>query len=567
MMEKSNQWWKRSVVYQIYPSSFYDSDGDGIGDLNGISEKIDYLNKLGVDVIWLCPVYKSPNDDNGYDISGYREIMKELGTMQDFDCLLARAHSYGIRIIMDLVVNHTSDEHPWFVESRKSQDSPYRDFYIWRDGKEENGGRPNNWDSVFGGSAWKYDPETDQYYLHLFSAKQPDLNWENESVRKQIYEMMAWWCQKGIDGFRMDVINMLSKDQSFPDIGVTAGGYGSPVPYVDGPRIHEFLKEMHSEVLAKYDLMAVGETPGVTVEEARRYTNPDSHELNMVFQFEHVDLGNGPLGKWSCEKAAITELKEVITKWQEGLDCIGWNSLYWNNHDQPRVVSRFGNDTDVYREVSAKMLATCLHMLKGTPYIYQGEELGMTNAGFDRIEEYRDIESINAYRDLTEKRLIEQDDMMECLKARSRDNARTPMHWNDKANAGFTTGIPWIKVNPNYQKINVDKQVNDPDSVFTYYKQLIQLRKKYDIIVYGSYEMLLVENENLFVYKRMYKNEEILVACNFSDKDQQFNKLEYDFDQNCEILISNYPSESIAFLRPYEVKVAYKTAFQPGKNS
>jgi oligo-1,6-glucosidase len=557
-MTKSSQWWKRSIVYQIYPRSFLDSNGDGVGDINGIMQKMEYLHELGIDVIWLCPIYKSPNADNGYDISGYCEIMKEFGTMQDFDSMLQSAHSYGIKVVMDLVVNHTSDEHPWFIESRKSLNNPYRDFYIWKNGK--NGKAPNNWESYFGGSAWQYDPKTDQYYLHLFSPKQPDLNWENENMRNQIYDMMTWWCEKGIDGFRMDVINMISKDQGFPDGNVMASGYASPIPYVnDGPRVHEFLREMNQKVLSRYNLMTVGEMPGVTIEEAIRYTNAGSNELNMVFQFEHVDLGNGLLGKWSCAKASPTELKMIFSKWQEGLERTGWNSLYWSNHDQPRAVSRFGNDTEAYREVSAKMLATCLHMMKGTPFIYQGEELGMINAGFGCIDEYRDIESINAYYELTGKGLIKPDEMMECLKARSRDNARTPMQWNDSDNAGFTTGTAWIKVNPNYHIINAESQINDPDSVFNYYKRLIQLRKKYDIIVYGSYEMMSERNENLYIYKRKYEGEELLVACNFSDKEQPFNMTTYGFGWPCEMLISNYHSERKGFLRPYEAKVVYKT--------
>ncbi len=407
-------WWKESVVYQIYPRSFKDSNGDGIGDLNGITEKLDYLKELGIDVIWLSPVYESPNDDNGYDISNYQGIMKEFGTMEDFDRMLARAHELGIRIVMDLVVNHTSDEHPWFVESRKSKDNPYRDYYIWKEGKD--GREPNNWSSCFGGSAWKYDEATDMYFLHLFSPKQPDLNWENERVRRAVYEMMDWWCQKGIDGFRMDVISMISKDPAYPDGELKENGYGDYGPYVyNGPRVHEYLQEMNREVLSRYDLLTVGECAGVTVEEARRYANLDSRELNMVFQFEHMNLDGGETFKWNDRKIDLVELKQTLSKWQTQLHEKAWNSLYWCNHDQPRILSRLGNDGDAYREISAKMLATCLHMMQGTPYIYQGEELGMTNVPFSSLEDFRDIESINAYHEYVERGRITPEDMMRYL--------------------------------------------------------------------------------------------------------------------------------------------------------
>ena len=388
-------WWKESVIYQIYPRSFMDSNGDGIGDLKGITSKLDYLKELGIDVIWLSPVYQSPNDDNGYDISDYQAIMEEFGTMEDFDEMLSQAHERGIKIVMDLVVNHTSDEHRWFVESRKAEDTPYRDYYIWREGKEGNQ-PPNNWGSCFGGSAWKYDEERQMYFLHLFSPKQPDLNWDNPTVRQEVFDMMTWWCEKGIDGFRMDVISMISKTKDMPD-GEVHGLYGDFGPYcVHGPHVHDYLKEMNEKVLSRYDIMTVGETSGVTVEEAKKYAGEDSHELNMVFQFEHVD-GHGKYGKWTDEKMPLPELKRIMSRWQTELYGKAWNSLFWDNHDQPRVVSRFGNDSPQYRERSAKMLATCLHMMQGTPYIYQGEELGMTNYPFASMDEFRDIESINAY--------------------------------------------------------------------------------------------------------------------------------------------------------------------------
>ena len=395
-----NAWWKESVIYQIYPRSFCDSNGDGIGDIQGIISKLDYLKRLGIDIIWLSPVYESPNDDNGYDISDYRKIMKEFGSMEDFDRLLAEAHVRNIRIIMDLVVNHTSDEHAWFVESRKSRENPYRDFYIWKEGKD--GKEPNNWGSWFGGSAWQYDETTDMYYLHIFSKKQPDLNWDNADVRTQVYDMMRWWLEKGVDGFRMDVISLISKNPDFPD-GEVKGLYGDLTPYcAHGPHVHEYLQEMNREVLSKYDIMTVGETACVTLEEAKKYAGEDRNELNMVFQFEHVELGSGKYGKWNDAPVDLVQLKKVFKKWEEGLEGIGWNALFWCNHDQPRAVSRFGDDRE-YRECSAKMLGVCLHLMKGTPYIYQGEELGMTNAGFEKLSDYRDLESINAYHELVEE--------------------------------------------------------------------------------------------------------------------------------------------------------------------
>lgn len=550
-------WWKESVVYQIYPRSFKDSNGDGIGDLNGITEKLDYLKELGIDVIWLSPVYESPNDDNGYDISNYQGIMKEFGTMEDFDRMLARAHELGIRIVMDLVVNHTSDEHPWFVESRKSKDNPYRDYYIWKEGKD--GREPNNWGSCFGGSAWKYDEATDMYFLHLFSPKQPDLNWENERVRRAVYEMMDWWCQKGIDGFRMDVISMISKDPAYPDGELKENGYGDYGPYVyNGPRVHEYLQEMNREVLSRYDLLTVGECAGVTVEEARRYANLDSRELNMVFQFEHMNLDGGETFKWNDRKIDLVELKQTLSKWQTQLHEKAWNSLYWCNHDQPRILSRLGNDGDAYREISAKMLATCLHMMQGTPYIYQGEELGMTNVPFSSLEDFRDIESINAYHEYVERGRITPEDMMRYLCCKSRDNARTPMQWNDEKNAGFTEGAPWIMVNPNYPKINAKEQLSRETSVFHYYQKLIRLRKEHEIIVYGNYTLLLPEDPALYVYTRELDGEKLLVVCNFSDQAKDFSLPEGFSPRKLTRLIGNYdrPAAEVRMeLSPYETIV------------
>ncbi len=553
-------WWKESVVYQIYPRSFCDSNGDGIGDLGGITEKMDYLKELGIDVIWLSPVYESPNDDNGYDISNYQGIMKEFGTMEDFDRMLDAAHTHGIRIVMDLVVNHTSDEHPWFIESRKSKDNPYRNYYIWKDPKD--GDVPNNWGSCFGGSAWKYDETTQMYFLHMFSQKQPDLNWENDTVRSEIFQMMDWWCQKGIDGFRMDVISMISKDQNFPDGQLKKTGYGDYGPYVcNGPRVHEYLQEMNQKVLSKYNLLTVGECAGVTVDEAKKYANLEGSELNMVFQFEHMDLDGGETFKWNEQKICLTDLKATLSKWQNELYGKAWNSLYWCNHDQPRIVSRLGNDSDKYREISAKMLATCLHMMQGTPYIYQGEELGMTNVPFQSLDDFRDIESINAYHEYTQSGQIAPEDMMRYLHYKSRDNARTPMQWNNTANAGFTTGTPWIMVNPNYPKINAKEQVERPDSIFHYYQKLIKLRKAHEIIVYGSYQLLLPDDPNLYVYTRELAEEKLLVICNFTDTRQSFTLPSDCNPDQMHCLIANYPEhvpEKQMLLNPYEALV-YQT--------
>jgi len=561
LMDK--KWWKESVVYQIYPRSFKDSNGDGIGDLKGIIEKLDYLKELGIDVIWLSPIYKSPNDDNGYDISDYHDIMDEFGTLEDFDILLQEAHKKDIKIVMDLVVNHTSDEHKWFIESRKSKDNPYRDYYIWRE-KSKDGGAPNNWGSVFGGSAWEYDETTDMYYLHLFSKKQPDLNWDNPKVRNEIFDMMKWWLDKGIDGFRMDVISMISKTPEMPDGEIKTGLYGDPFPYcVHGPHVHDYLKEMNQKVLSKYDIMTVGETAGVTVEEAKKYAGYDRSELNMVFHFEHMELTNGEHGKWSNKRFKLTDLKEVMDRWQKGLAGKAWNSLYLSNHDQPRAVSRFGNDSEQYREISAKMLATFLHMLQGTPYIYQGEELGMTNVRFESIEDYRDIETLNAYDELIHKKGLDKDLVMDYIHHVSRDNARTPMHWDDSTNAGFTTGTPWIKVNPNYKWINAKAQINDPNSVFNYYKKLIQLRKQHEIIVYGDYELLLPDSEEIYAFIRKLGEERLLIVCNFTDKQVEFEIPEELKGCQKEILISNYDVDSIdtreekITLREYEAR-AYK---------
>ena len=544
-------WWKEAIVYQIYPRSFCDSNGDGIGDLNGITSKLDYLKELGIDVIWLSPVYKSPNDDNGYDISDYEAIMTEFGTMDDFDRMLAEAHERGIKIVMDLVVNHTSDEHPWFVESRSSKDNEKRDYYIWKEGKD--GKEPTNWGSAFSGPAWKYDEKTDMYYLHLFSVKQPDLNWENPKVRKEVFDMMTRWCEKGIDGFRMDVISLISKPEGYPDAKVV-GLYGDMGICANGPKVHDYLKEMNEKVLSKFDIMTVGETAGVTLEEAKKYANTDGSELNMVFQFEHMDLDGGEKFKWSTQPMPLVPLKENLSKWQKGLDGVAWNSLYFCNHDQPRIVSRLGDESDAYRELSAKCIATCLHMMQGTPYVYQGEELGMTNTVFNSVDDFRDLESVNAYRELVESGLYTDGDMFPKIAHKSRDKARTPMQWDASENAGFTTGTPWIAVNPNYKKINVADQLKREDSVFHYYQKLIRLRKENEIIVYGNYELLLPEDENIFAYKRTLDNQKLLVVCNFSKSEQRFDFSGYE---NAKVLISNYNRDARedGILKPYEATV------------
>lgn len=556
-MEK--RWWKESVVYQIYPRSFCDSNGDGIGDLNGITGKLDYLKELGIDVIWLSPVYKSPNDDNGYDISDYQAIMDEFGTMEDFDRMLATAHEKGIKIMMDLVVNHTSDEHKWFIESRKSTDNPYRDYYIWRPAKED-GSLPNNWGSCFSGPAWEYDKTTDMYFLHLFSKKQPDLNWDNPAVRQDVFDMMNWWLKKGVDGFRMDVISLISKEPGLPDKEPGINGYATFNVSANGPHVHEYLQEMRQKALNNADTITVGECSGVTLEEAKKYARSDEKELNMVFQFEHMDVDSDEkAGKWTTRKMDLRNLKKILTRWQKGLQDIAWNSLYWENHDQPRSVSRFGNDSDEYREISAKMLATCIHMMQGTPYVYQGEELGMTNVYFDKLEDYRDIESINFFTELTESGLMTPEYMMKCLMLRSRDNARTPMQWDDSEQAGFTDGESWIKVNPNYKEINAAQQLKDPNSIFHYYQKLISLRKEKDIIVYGEFEPLYRDDEQIFAYTRKLDQEKLLTVCNFSERNAEM-EIPEEF-KGAECLITNLDRtvfEGKIVLKPYEAFVLYK---------
>lgn len=548
-------WWKEAVVYQIYPRSFQDSNGDGIGDIPGIIQRLPHLKELGVDVVWLSPVYQSPNDDNGYDISDYQAILPEYGTMKDIEVMIEKVHELGLKIMMDLVVNHTSDEHRWFEESRKSKDNPYRDYYIWKD--PVNGKEPNNWASDFGGSAWEYDETTKQYYLHIFSKKQPDLNWDNPKVREEIYGIMNWWLDKGVDGFRMDVINLISKDAAFPDDpSVDYEKHTSSMEMVaNGPNVHHYLKEMNEKVLSKADIITVGETPGVSTEDAIRYTGFHSNELQMVFQFEHavIDDSKEGLGKWSNERFDLVELKRILSKWQVELHNQAWNSLYWNNHDRPRVVSRFGNDSEEYRELSAKMLAVTMHFMQGTPYIFQGEEIGMTNVTFDQIADYRDIDTLNAYHDLVEKqKRLTPKVMMEFIHHSSRDNARTPMQWENTSQAGFTTGESWLGVNPNYTKINVAAAKEDPESIFYFYKKINQLRKEYPIIVYGDYELLDAEDSEVFAYIRNYEDQQLVVINNFTDKTVS---RDFAVPADATVLVANYATDLGATLRPYESKV------------
>lgn len=540
-MKQNKKWWKSAVIYQIYPRSFSDSNGDGIGDLQGIIAKLDYLEELGIDAIWLSPVCQSPQDDNGYDISDYQNIDPIFGSLKDMEELIAEARKHRIRIIMDLVLNHSSDEHQWFQEAKKSKENPYHDYYVWRDGME--GELPNQMRAAFGGSAWEWVPELKQYYFHQFSVKQPDLNWENPKLRQEIYRMINWWIEKGVGGFRLDVIDQIAKE---PDRLITS----------NGPRLHEFLKELSKETFQRADLVTVGETWSATTELAKLYSNPDNSELSMVFQFEHICLDQEEgKEKWDLAPLPFLKLKEVFCRWQKELYGTGWNSLFWNNHDLPRIVSRWGND-GTYRVESAKMLAILLHGMQGTPYIYQGEELGMTNICY-KIEEYRDIETQNFYQERLEKGYTEEE-IMRSIYAKSRDNARTPMQWTNQKNAGFTEGIPWIKINPNYQEIYAENQRKDPDSVFGCYKRLIQLRKEYSVFVDGEFQILWEEDRQIFAYKRRNTEAELVVICNFFEQGVSCKMEELgDF---WKLLISNYKEiEQPFYLRPYEARIYWRS--------
>lgn len=554
-----SQWWKEAVVYQIYPRSFYDSNGDGFGDLQGVIQKLDYIKSLGADVIWLCPVFDSPQDDNGYDISDYRSIYEKFGTNDDMFQLIDEVHKRGMKIIMDLVVNHTSDEHAWFAESRKSKDNPYRDYYFWKDPKAD-GSEPNNWGSIFSGPAWTLDERTGQYYLHYFSKKQPDLNWENEAVRREVYDLMTFWMDRGVDGWRMDVIGSISKFVDFPDYETddsrpyVVGRYHS-----NGPRLHEFIQEMNREVLSRYDCMTVGEANGSDVEEAKKYTDPSRHELNMIFTFEHMDIDtkqHSPNGKWQMKPFDPIALKKTMTRWQTALMNVGWNTLYFENHDQPRVISRWGNDREL-RKQCAKAFATVLHGMKGTPFIYQGEEIGMTNSEMP-LEMYDDLEIKNAYRELViENKTMTEEDFRKAVAKKGRDHARTPMQWDDGKYAGFTDGEPWLAVNPRYQEINVKESLADEDSIFYYYQKLIGLRKQNKVIVYGDYQFLLEEDPRIFAYIREYRGEKLLVAVNLSEEKALFHASPELLEDRWDVLLSNYARERLNIsgsidMEPYE---------------
>jgi len=550
------RWWKEAVVYQIYPRSFNDSNKDGIGDIQGIIEKLDYIEKLGIDVIWLCPIYKSPNADNGYDISDYRKIMDEFGDLQDLEKLIFEIHNKNMKIIMDLVVNHTSDEHDWFINSKESKGNPYRDYYIWEKGKNENK-PPSNWESFFGGSTWTYDKSTDEYYLHLFTKKQPDLNWENSEMRNKIYKMMRWWLNKGIDGFRMDVINMISKDKDFPDGDKDINdNFGDGTPYfLNGPHLYEYLKEMGEEVLFDYDIMTVGETYKFGCENAVKFAKVDDQDLlNMVFHFELMSVDSQKDNKWVKKEINLMEIKEIYKKWNNKLYNKAWNSIYLGNHDQPRIVSRFGDDQK-YRKKSAKMLATMMMTMPGTPFIFQGEEIGMTNVAFQDIGKYRDVETINYYR-LQTKKGRPKDEVMREIHRVSRDNARTPMQWNDQLNAGFSQSTPWIDLNPNYEEINVEKALKEDDSIFYYYQKLIEIRKNNLALIYGRYKTISEINEGVFSYKREYKNKQKLIIINFFADTINFSLSDEINLNEYSLLISNYGNNSysnnLIKLRPYE---------------
>lgn len=541
------KWWKEEVIYQIYPRSFNDSNGDGIGDIQGIIEKLDYLEKLGIDILWISPLYKSPNDDNGYDISDYYDIHPEFGTMDDFDQLLEAVHDRGMRLIMDLVVNHTSDEHKWFEESMSSKDNPKRDYYIWKKGKD--GGPPNNWISFFGGSAWELDETTGEYYLHLFTKKQPDLNWENPKVRQEIYKLIKFWLDKGIDGFRMDVIPLISKDQTYADTHL--GSFNAIIEqvYSNGPRVHEFINEMYETVLRHYDIMTVGEGPGITKEVGINYVGHDRGELNMIFHLDHMYLGSGPGGKFDPVEYGWAEMKQIFMDWDEAMGDSGWLSIFLDNHDFPRLVSRFGNDRD-YREESAKMLATLILTLRGTACIYQGSEIGMTNVAFPRIDDYRDVETINFFEEYKQKGISERE-FLKLVHDIGRDNVRTPIQWDDTKNGGFSTVAPWIKTNPNFKEINIESALKDQNSIFFYYQKILKYRKDNKTLVYGQFNVVNELDSPIFIYERFDLNMHFYILLNHSDQDQSF-----DLDiSNHSLEISNYDQNGDFILKPWEARI------------
>ncbi|WP_108649566.1 alpha,alpha-phosphotrehalase [Dongshaea marina] len=551
-MTSQRQWWHSSTIYQIYPRSFCDSGSKGHGDIKGITSRLDYLKQLGIGTVWLCPIYRSPQIDNGYDISDYYQIEPAYGTMADFDELLRRCHSLGLRLIMDIVINHTSTEHPWFQKALKEPDSPERDFYIWQEGID--GKPPTNWQSKFGGSAWQYDEASKQYYLHLFAKEQADLNWENPKLREQVCDVMRFWAKKGVDGFRLDVINLISKDQRFPQETESGPQQDGRRFYTDGPRVHEFLQEANREVFTPFKLMTVGEMSSTTLEQCQRYSDPDSHELSMVFNFHHLKVDYPGGDKWQLAQCDLISLKAIFAHWQQGLHNVGWNALFWCNHDQPRIVSRFGCDGP-HRVFSAKMLGTALHMMQGTPFIYQGEEIGMTNPKFKHLEQYQDVETHNIYR-LKQSQGTCHQDLMAVIGDRSRDNSRTPMQWDETPNAGFTRGTPWLDVAENFPEINVKRALEDPDSVFYHYQKLIQLRRDYPIITEGDYQDLCPEDPKSWCYLRQYQEQKLLVINNFSA-----NPIDWQLPQSLpqtgwQLVCANYPGSpepsSAMTLRPYE---------------
>ncbi|WP_078550056.1 glycoside hydrolase family 13 protein [Litchfieldia alkalitelluris] len=547
-------WWKETVAYQVYPRSFKDSNGDGIGDLQGVIEKLDYIKDLGIDVIWICPMYKSPNDDNGYDISDYQDIMDEFGTMEDFDRLLNEVHARGMKLILDLVINHTSDEHPWFIESRSSKDNPKRDWYIWRDPKD--GKEPNNWESIFSGPAWEYDEKTEQYYMHIFSTKQPDLNWEVPEVRHALYDMVNWWLDKGIDGFRVDAISHIKKNAGLPDLpNPRKLDYVSSMEgHMNREGIHEYLNELKEETFAKYDIMTVGEANGVALHQADDWVGEENGKFNMIFQFEH-------LGLWKKKNNSgfdLNSLRRTLTKWQKGLENCGWNALFLENHDQPRSVSTWGNDKEFHNE-SAKSFATMYFLMQGTPFIYQGQEIGMTNVKFNSIEEYNDVGMVNYYRIETAKG-TPHEDVMKIIWENGRDNSRTPMQWDDSNQAGFSTGTPWLGVNPNYTEINVEKQLNDPQSILNYYKSLIRIRKENEALVYGNYDVVNEKHKKVYAYTRTSEAGQVLVICNLFNEHVKWTLPKKIKFASSELLLSNYTTEQTDLdasinLKPFEARV------------
>ncbi len=559
-MINKTDWWKKSVVYQVYPQSFNDSNNDGIGDFNGIIEKLPYLSTLGIDVIWLNPIFKSPLIDNGYDISDYKKTLEDYGTLEEFKELLKEAHLLNIKIILDLVVNHTSDQHKWFLESKKSKDNDYSDFYIWKN-PNPDGSAPTNWGSTFGGSAWEYVESRNQYYLHCFAKEQPDLNWENPAVRNHIYEMMTWWFDMGIDGFRMDVISLISKRSDYPEDNTLPYTKSYYVGASNGPRVHEFLREMNEKVLGKYDVLTVGETPNTNSEQAKLYCNSDRKELNMVFHFDHMHLDYGKYGKFSDIRYKMSDLRETLDEWQVSLE-EGWNSLYWSNHDQPRAVTRFGSDGK-YRIESSKMLGTLLHMMKGTPYIYQGEEIGMKNVPFQNISAYQDIETKYFYSEMRDAG--ECDDYIKrCIYLKSRDNARTPMPWNEKEREGygFSSSKPWINYSPDNPEINVEQALKDKESTFYHYQKLIALRKKYDVIIDGDYKLMNEKDSAIYSYTRQLGTKRLIVICSFSDQKTNFELPKELQTTTYHLLLSSYNESNDRLkdnltLKPYEALIFY----------